>query len=122
MHLDDLRDYCLSRPGAWEDLPFGPDTLVFKVRKKMFGIVGLERLPHGIGLKCDPERGLELREHYDGVTTGPYLNGKHWNLVLIQSDVPAALIRDLVDHSYALVIAGMTRKEQAALAAETASD
>ncbi len=115
MHLDVLRDYCLAKRGAYEDLPFGPDTLVFKVMGKMFGIVGLERLPYGIGLKCDPERGAELREQYEGVTTGPYLNGKHWNLVLLSSDVPDGLIRELVDHSYALVVAGLTRKARAEL-------
>ena len=121
MYLDTLRDACLAKPGAWEDLPFGPDTLVFKVQKKMFGIVGLERLPHGIGLKCDPERAIDLRERHQGVTTGPYLNGKHWNLILLESDVSDELIRELIDHSYNLVVAGMTRKERAALEAETAA-
>jgi predicted DNA-binding protein (MmcQ/YjbR family) len=121
MRIDELYAYCLSKPGAWDDTPFGPDTLVFKVRKKMFGIVALEREPVGIGLKCDPERGRDLRERYDGVTTGPYLNGKHWNLVLLRSDVPSDVVRALVDHSYTLVVAGMTRKERAALDADVAS-
>lgn len=115
MHLDTFRDYCLAKHGAFEDLPFGPDTLVFKVMGKMFGIVALERLPFGAGLKCDPERGIELREQYDGVTTGPYLNGKHWNLVILSSDVPNDLIRELVDHSYDLVVAKLTRKARAEL-------
>ena len=53
------------------------------------------------------------------MTTGPYLNGKHWNLVLLQSDVPSALIRELVDHSYDLVVTKLTRKERAALEEET---
>ncbi|OZC02926.1 MmcQ/YjbR family DNA-binding protein [Rubricoccus marinus] len=115
MHLDTLRDYCLAKRGATESLPFGPDALVFKVRGKMFGLLNLERLPPGIGLKCDPERGRDLRERFRGVTTGPYLNGRHWNLVLLQDDVPDTLIRELVDHSYALVVAKLTRKERAAL-------
>ena len=118
MHLDELRDYCLAKKGAWEDQPFGPDALVFKVRKKMFAITNLERMPVGVGLKCDPNQAPLLRDQFEGVTTGPYLNGKHWNLVLLQSDVPADAIRRFVDASYALVVAGLTKKEREALAAE----
>ncbi len=117
MHLDTLRDLCLAQHGATEDLPFGPDTLTFKVRGKIFALLNLERLPHGVGLKCDPSRALDLRERHDGITTAPYLNKTHWNSVLLQDDVPDELIRDLVSHSYALVVAGLTRKERAALEA-----
>ncbi|MEM1057452.1 MAG: MmcQ/YjbR family DNA-binding protein [Bacteroidota bacterium] len=119
MHLDDLYTYALAKPGAWEDAPFGPDVLVLKVRKKMFAMANVERQPLGVALKSDPERWLDLKERYDGVTEGPYLDGKHWNLVRLQSDVPSSLIRDLVDRSYDLVVAGMTRKERAALEGET---
>ena len=118
MHLDELRDYCLAKRGAWEDQPFGPDALVFKVRSKMFAITNLERMPPGVGLKCEPEQALLLREQFEGVTTGPYLNKKHWNLVQLQGDVPADAIRRFVDVSYALVVAGLTKKEREALAAE----
>ncbi|MCH7639167.1 MAG: MmcQ/YjbR family DNA-binding protein [Bacteroidetes bacterium] len=61
MHLDVYREYCLAKPGAWEDLPFGPDVLVFKVLNKMFSGVGLDRLSPEVSLKCDPERVPELR-------------------------------------------------------------
>lgn len=115
MHLDAFRDHCLAKPGATEDLPFGPDALTFKVGGKMFAITNLERLPLGVGLKGDPERWLDLRERYEGVTTGPYLNGKHWSLVLLQDDVPASLVLELADRSYDLVVAKLTRKERAAL-------
>ena len=115
MHLDEYRDYCLSKAGAWEDLPFGPDTLVFKVVKKMFSAVGLESIPVQVSLKCDPERVPELREAYEGIHTGPYMDKKHWNFVDLKSDVPADLIRELVDHSYDLVVAGMTKAERESL-------
>lgn len=119
MHLDDLYTYALTKPGAWEDTPFGPDVLVLKVRKKMFAMVNVERMPLGVALKSDPERWLDLLERYDGVTRGRYLDGKHWNMVWLQSDVPSDLIRELLDRSYDLVVAGMTRKERAALEEET---
>ncbi len=117
MHLDALRDYCLAKPHATEDLPFGPDALTFKVAGKMFAITDLSDLPPAVGLKCDPERSLDLRERYEGIHPGPYLNKKHWNYVQLQGDVPNDLIRELVDHSYDLVWAGLPRRERGRLAA-----
>lgn len=117
MHLDTLRDYCLAKHGAWEDLPFDEDTLVFKVGKKMFGMIGLERIPLQIGLKCDPERAPELRSTYEGIHDGPYLRGIGWNYVELKSDVPNDLIRELIDLSYDLVVKGMTKVQRAALEA-----
>jgi len=116
MHLDEYRTYCLSKPGAWEDLPFGPDVLVFKVLNKMFSAVGLDSIPPEVSLKCDPERVPELREAYQGIHTGPYMNKKHWNFVELQSDVSAELILELVDHSYAIVVAEMKKADREKLA------
>ena len=117
MHLDAFRDHCLAQRGATEDLPFGPDTLVFKVMGKMFALIGLGGPPYAAGLKCDPERALELREQYEGVYPGPYLNKTHWNYVDLGGEVPAELIRELVDHSYALVVAGLKKADRAQLEA-----
>ncbi len=119
MQLDAYRAYCLSKPGAWEDLPFGPDTLVFKVMNKMFSAVGLDRHPPEVSLKCDPERIPELREAYDGIHTGPYMNTNHWNFVDLQNDVPTELILELVDHSYALVVKGMKKADRDKLTAQS---
>ena len=115
MHLDELRDHCLALPGVEEALPFGPDTLVFKVSGKMFALAGLERMPPSVNLKCDPARAVELRERYDAVTPGWHMNKVHWNTVGLQADVPNDLIRDLVDHSYALVRARLPKRVQADL-------
>ncbi|MEL6615629.1 MAG: MmcQ/YjbR family DNA-binding protein [Bacteroidota bacterium] len=122
MTLGDLFDHCMALPGAWEDQPFGPDVLVFKVRKKMFAMINLEHMPHRVALKGDPERWVVLKERHEGITRGPYLDGKHWNSVDLASDVPAPQIRDLVNRSYSLVVAGMTKKEQAALADEVGQE
>jgi predicted DNA-binding protein (MmcQ/YjbR family) len=115
MHLDALRTHCLARPGATEDLPFGPDTLVFKVGGKMFAAAALDALPPRVALKCDPERAVELRERYAAVSTAPYFDKRHWNAVALDGEVPDAEVRALVEHSYALVVAGLTRKARAAL-------
>ncbi len=117
MHLDDLRDHCLAKPGATEGFPFGDDALVFKVAGKMFALASLERLPPTVTLKCDPERALDLRERHEDVRPGYHMNKRHWNTVGLRGDVPGALLRELVDHSYALVVGGLPRRERDRLAA-----
>ena len=117
MHLDDLRTYCLALPGAVETMPFGPDTLVFKVGGKMFALAGLEAVPPTVNLKCDPERAVELRERYADVAPGWHMNKVHWNTVGLRGDVPAGELRQLVDHSYALVVAGLPARVRAEIAA-----
>ena len=112
MHLDALRDCCLAQPHASEDQPFGPDVLAFKVAGKLFALTNLERMPLSVGLKCDPERAVDLRERFAGIGTARYLHKRHWNAVELQSDVPDALVRQLVEHSYALVVAGLPRRER----------
>ena len=110
MHLDELRTYCLARPGATEDQPFGPDALAFKVEGKIFALTNLERLPPQVNLKCDPERAVELRERYRGVEPGYHMNKQHWNTIVLRSDVPDDELRQWVDDAYALVVAGLPKR------------
>lgn len=106
MNIEDYRDYCLAKPGATEETPFGPDTLVFKVGGKLFALLGIERF-ESVNLKCDPEQAAQLREQYDYVLPGYHMNKKHWNTVL--STAPAAQLRAWTDHSYDLVRASLPR-------------
>src|SRR5438552_17195559 len=79
MDLAQFREYCLSKPRATEGTPFGPDVLVFKVRGKMFALADLEEVPTTVNLKCDPDLALDLRDRYEQIQVGYYLNKKHWN-------------------------------------------
>ena len=113
MHLDAFRDHALALPGATEDLPFGPDTLVFRVGGKIFALLALDAAT--VNLKCDPEAAVELRERYADVQPGYHMNKQHWNTVALQGDVPASEIRAMTAAAYGLVRAGLTRAAQAAL-------
>ena len=103
MHIETFRNYCINKKGVTEEFPFDEATLVFKVMGKMFALVDVENF-ESINLKCDPERASELREKYHGITPGFHMNKKHWNTVSMDGSVPDDLIRELVDHSYVLVI------------------
>jgi predicted DNA-binding protein (MmcQ/YjbR family) len=98
-----FREYCLSKPCATESTPFGPNVLVFKVSGKMFALAALDEVPTTVNLKCDPDLALELRDRYEQVTPGYHMNKKHWNTVGIESDIPDAELRKMIDYSYDLV-------------------
>jgi predicted DNA-binding protein (MmcQ/YjbR family) len=105
----EFREYCLSKPSTTEDTPFGPDVLVFKVRGKMFALAALEAVPTTVNLKCDPDLALDLRDRYDQVRPGYHMNKKHWNTVEIESGIPDADLRKMIDHSYDLVIKKLSK-------------
>ena len=108
MDIETLRDYCISKPGTTEGFPFGDDTLVFKVKGKIFALANLEG-DLRINLKCDPEYAIELREHYPCVIPGYHMNKKLWNTIIADGSVPDREIIRWIDHSYNLV-AGITER------------
>jgi predicted DNA-binding protein (MmcQ/YjbR family) len=110
MDLEAFRDYCLAKVGASEDMPFGPDAIVFKVHNKMFALASLEAVPPRVNLKCDPELALELRDRYEEVRPGYHMNKKHWNTVELNDRIPGVEIRQMIDHSYDLVTGRLPRK------------
>jgi predicted DNA-binding protein (MmcQ/YjbR family) len=115
MDLAKFREYCLSKPDATEGTPFGPDVLVFKVSGKIFALASLDDVPARANLKCDPDLALELRDRYEQVTAGYHMNKRHWNTVEIESEIPAAELRKMIDHSYELVVKSLPRKARETL-------
>lgn len=115
MNIEEIRIYSLKKPGTTEEFPFGPDTLVFKVLGKMFALSGLDVAPVRLSLKCDPARAVDLREEYEGKITGAYhMNKKHWNSISPEA-LPPDLVTEFIDHSYDLVVSGLSKKQQLAL-------
>ena len=114
MNLEQFRDYCLSKLNATEGTPFGPDTLVFKVRGKIFAITSLDEIPARANLKCDPDLALELRDRYEQVRPGYHMNKKHWNTVEIEAGIPDAEISRMIDHSYDLVAKSLSKSRRTA--------
>lgn len=80
INIEEIREYCLSKPGVTESLPFNDTALVFKVMDKMFALLDLSEDSRGITLKCDPELAIELREQYPGVTPAYHFNKVIMNL------------------------------------------
>lgn len=85
----------------------------------MYALVDINSDPVSINLKCDPEYALELREKYTQVTPGYHMNKKHWNTVLVTGDIPSALVKELIDHSYQLVFDSLPKRKQKEINAES---
>jgi predicted DNA-binding protein (MmcQ/YjbR family) len=92
--------------------PFDTDSLVIKVMGKMFALIDLESA-NKIALKSDPERAVELRERYNGITEAPHFNKKYWNSISLNEDADDKLIKQLIDHSYEEVLKKFTKKQRA---------
>jgi predicted DNA-binding protein (MmcQ/YjbR family) len=103
---------CSAKPGTVEDYPFGDQVAVFKVAGKMFALVPLGETPQSISLKCDPELATSLRNRYPAVTPGYHLNKRHWNTLTLDGSVPDDEVLELIDYSYDLVVARLTRAQR----------
>ena len=104
MDIEQLREYCLSKADVEETLPFGPDTLVYKVNNKIFLLAGLDDHPLRFNVKCDPDKAIELREEYpDSILPGYHMNKKHWNTIMVDGILSGKQIQGFIDDSYDLV-------------------
>lgn len=112
MNIESLREYCLSKPGAEETFPFGPDVIVFKVEGKAFLLLPLDVEQLRFNVKCDPDLALELREQYPCVLPGYHMNKKHWNTIVADGSASSKQLKEWIDHSYDLVISKSAKKRK----------
>lgn len=108
---DELRAFCLEFNAAAEEFPFGPETSVFKVVGKVFALSALDAEPLKVSLKCDPDEAIRLRGVHPEIVPGWHLNKRHWNTVTV-AGLPARTVRELIEDSYDLVVAGLPKTER----------
>jgi predicted DNA-binding protein (MmcQ/YjbR family) len=110
---EELRAFCLSFNAAVEDFPFSPEISVFKVRGRMFALSWMDARPLKVNLKCDPEDAVRLRAEHEGlIIPGYHMNKRHWNTVTVDGELPDRLVRELIEDSYDLVVAGLPRADR----------
>ncbi|MDD3876235.1 MAG: MmcQ/YjbR family DNA-binding protein [Bacteroidales bacterium] len=111
MIIEDIRVYCLSKQFTTEDMPFDDSTLVFRVYNKIFALLSLDGNMH-LNLKCEPEKAIELREHYSCIIPGFHMNKKHWNTIILSGNIEKKSVFQLIDHSYDLVVRGLAAHQR----------
>jgi len=112
MNNEDIRIYCISKPGVAESLPFDDVSLVFKVMNKIFAILSLDANPRRINSKCDPDEAIDLRERYSGVIPGYHMNKQLWNTVILDGSFTTKEFLQWIDNSYDLIVASLPKKRQ----------
>ena len=104
MNIEAIREYILQKPSVTEGFPFGEDTLVFKVKDKIFLLAGLDHSPLQFNVKCDPDKAIEWRDEYpESVLPGYHMNKKHWNTIIVDGRLTAKQLKEMIDDSYGLV-------------------
>ena len=111
MNIEEFREYCIAQKGVCEELPFGPDTLVYKVMGKIFALTGLDSEIFTVNMKCNPDRAIELREEFDYIMPGYHMSKIHWNTVNAEL-CPTKQLKELIDHSYDMVVKSFTKKQR----------
>ena len=115
MDLEQIREYCISKPGVTEGFPFNDTALVFKVMGKMFALLDLSEDSRGLTLKCEPELAIELREQHPEVIPAWHFNKQHWNGVDLTGNVSPHKIKEWIDHSYTIVAESLPKSKRESL-------
>lgn len=124
MTFEAFKSYCLDRKGAMETYPFGDHAAWFKVGGKAFAWTFIKPFQFGgeiggpfkfVNLKCDPEKALGLRASFEAVQPGWHQSKKHWNSVFMNGSLDDNQIKMMIDHSYNIVLASLSKKQQAAI-------
>ncbi len=116
---DPVRQLLCELPSVTEEMPFGPNVLVYKILgQRMFALLMWNRQPLALNLKCEPNQALILREQYDWVTPGYHMNKQHWNTVSLGRLTPGEIVVSMIHASYQLVARNLTRTDRKRLAYE----
>jgi predicted DNA-binding protein (MmcQ/YjbR family) len=101
--VDQLRDYALAFPEAWEDFPWG--DRVVKVRRKVFVFLGKAGDPKSASLCVKLRASQQHALSWSGTHPGGYGLGKSgWVEVPLRGKRPPVdLLRDWIAESYCLV-------------------
>lgn len=111
MTPSELLDYCLSKPGAWEDEPWDGD-MVAKVAEKIFAFIGDGA---AVGLKCGANRDEAdewLLRYPDDASVMSYIGRSGWNTLRLNGAIPDEEIRAAIDDSYDTVVAKLPRSRR----------
>lgn len=113
--LADIQTLLLDNVAATDDMPFGPDVIVYRVCGKMFALLAWTEEPMSVNLKCDPLQADMLRAQYPGIKPGYHMNKKHWNTVTLDGSIARDLLKQMIAQSYELVVKGLKKPEREAL-------
>jgi len=108
-----LGKYCLSQMGATTDYKPEWNATRYLVGGKMFAMCGGDKDGKPIiTLKLEPDFGSMLRQQYEHIVPGYYMNKEHWNSFYLEGDVPDDIVQTMITESYQLVLKSLSKKLQ----------
>jgi predicted DNA-binding protein (MmcQ/YjbR family) len=120
MKYEWLDEYCLSKQGVDKDFKIEWNAIRYLIGGKIFAMQGGDKDKKAIiTLKCEPPFGQFLREQYQHIVAGYYMNKEHWNSVYLDGNVPDDILKQMIDMSYDLVLNSLSKKMQKEIIRET---
>jgi predicted DNA-binding protein (MmcQ/YjbR family) len=107
---EQLRDYCLAKPGAWPDEPWEGDV-VAKVGDKIFAFLG----DTGVGLKCGvgrEEADEWVKRYPDDARASHYIGRYGWNVLTLNGAIEDDEVLEAVDASYDAVVSKLPKSKR----------
>lgn len=115
MNIELIRQYCLSKPAATEDMPFGDGYVTFRVGGKIFCCLALVR-GNVVQLKWNPVEFDEVVETYTYVSQAWHWHKRHMiQFDLDEAVIPDNVVRMLIDRAYFYVTGRLGKKVRAGL-------
>ena len=106
-----IMEYCLSKPGAFETLPFGPWPICYKVGGKIFAQLYQDK----ITLKCTAFQGQLFRQAYPDIVVRGYhcppVQQPYWNTIDL-ARFPHQELPHMIDLAYEAVIQSFCKRKQ----------
>lgn len=113
MNYEELESYLLTKPGVEKDFKVEWEWDRFLINGKMFATICNDKTEREIiTLKCEPAFGDELRNQYEDIVPGYYMNKVHWNSVYLEGKVPEKVVMEMIDQSYELIFSKLSKKMQ----------
>lgn len=109
-----IDEFLLGKKGVTKDIQKDWNWIRYQIGGKMFTAICLNEKsePYYITLKLEPSEGDFLRNQYEDIIPGYYMNKVHWNSINPDGEVPDDLLKDLLEKSYQLVLSGFSKKKQ----------
>ena len=114
MKYEWMDEYLLEKKGVTKDIQEEWNWIRYHIGGKMFAAICRDddNIPVYITLKLDPLEGNYLRNQYEDIIPGYYMNKTHWNSVKADGEVPDDVLKDLLDKAYTIVLESLTKKKQ----------
>lgn len=114
MKYDWIDEFLLVKAGVTKDLQTDWNWIRYQIGGKMFAAVCLDsnNKPHYITLKLNPVEGEFLRQQYEDIIPGYYMNKQHWNSIKADGSISDDLLKDMLDKSYHLILQSFSKKKQ----------